>query len=674
MLTTSPEALRAYELEQEAKRSKQTVHERQPKGNNKRRASAQLVKENAKAPKYQRSVELLSMTVKEAYDEGALFPARLDENGLAIADDGKDDIELVLRRLFALHKLIGPASGGGSVATPASDVHDEEYRVERILKLEMGTTEPEYHVKWLGYGYDELTSEPVANVYDCKAFEVFSANFVQTHAAELTRVWHAEMQRQRALEAPDAANAAADIGDGAALAIAEQFDYYTLQTFLFQLCLFNEAGVNRKTKTYQCVLDKFQSIAAHHKYYVRRLRQLQAMHTWHESINSIDKSKNIRVENCVDFEVPPHDEFIYTNDRIAHDGIIIPDDPPVGCECSTVDGHCSGKSNCCPDQFDSKFAYTSKGLLRVPQGTPIFECNKRCSCSDSCPNRVVQKGRKQSLCIFKTANERGWGVRTDRLIAKGAYVSEYVGEIISAEETERRGKEYDARGRTYLFDLDFNEKDNPYTVDAAKYGNISRFMNHSCNPNVGVWAVWTDCLDLDLPRLCIFTLRAIKENEELTFDYMNCMNTNQNDDGIDQSVERSKSIGCAEVDSLHPSIDGDVSAGSIESASTAANRTADEGNGSYAEQNGSILTNDRTTDEGNGSITETSEEQKTAAVVNDAVSNSSIDGNVSPIRHDQSGLEPVEPNLSQQSSDAVAKVQAFECKCGADNCRKILFF
>ena len=37
----------------------------------------------------------------------------------------------------------------------------------------------------------------------------------------------------------------------------------------------------------------------------------------------------------------------------------------------------------------------------------------------------------------------------------------------------------DAEGRTYLFDLDFNMGDqNPYTVDAAFFGNVSHFINH----------------------------------------------------------------------------------------------------------------------------------------------------------------------------------------------------
>lgn len=38
----------------------------------------------------------------------------------------------------------------------------------------------------------------------------------------------------------------------------------------------------------------------------------------------------------------------------------------------------------------------------------------------------------------------------------------------------------DAQGCTYLFDLDYDKGDqNPYTIDAAKCGNVSHFINHS---------------------------------------------------------------------------------------------------------------------------------------------------------------------------------------------------
>lgn len=64
-------------------------------------------------------------------------------------------------------------------------------------------------------------------------------------------------------------------------------------------------------------------------------------------------------------------------------------------------------------------------------------------------------------------------------IEKNQLVTEYVGEAITQEEAEERGKIYDSCGQTYLFDLDFNEGECLYTLDAKKYGNISHFINHS---------------------------------------------------------------------------------------------------------------------------------------------------------------------------------------------------
>jgi SET domain-containing protein len=53
---------------------------------------------------------------------------------------------------------------------------------------------------------------------------------------------------------------------------------------------------------------------------------------------------------------------------------------------------------------------------------------------------------------------------------------------------------YDSTGLTYLFDLDFNEDSNPYTIDACRYGNIAHFINHSCDPNLAIYNVWINCL------------------------------------------------------------------------------------------------------------------------------------------------------------------------------------
>ncbi|NXX49380.1 SUV91 methyltransferase, partial [Tricholaema leucomelas] len=174
---------------------------------------------------------------------------------------------------------------------------------------------------------------------------------------------------------------------------------------------------------------------------------------------------------------------------------------------------------CCPGASRHKFAYTARGRLRLRAGLPIVECNSHCGCGGDCPNRVVQRGAPGGLrlCIFRTADGRGWGVRTLRSIRPNCFVMEYVGEIITTEEAERRGQEYDRQGATYLFDLDYVE--DVYTVDAARYGNISHFVNHSCEPNLQVFNVFIENLDPRLPRIALFSARHIRAGEELTFDY-----------------------------------------------------------------------------------------------------------------------------------------------------------
>ena len=107
------------------------------------------------------------------------------------------------------------------------------------------------------------------------------------------------------------------------------------------------------------------------------------------------------------------------------------------------------------------------------------------------------------LCIFRTANGRGWGVKTLETIRRNAFVIGCVGEIVTNEEAERRGVHYDAEGRTYLFDLDFNDADCAYSIDAAREGNISHFINHSVRPRLCYWLHRSACLH-DIVPLCGF--------------------------------------------------------------------------------------------------------------------------------------------------------------------------
>uniref|UniRef100_A0A287DBX5 SUV39H2 histone lysine methyltransferase n=1 Tax=Ictidomys tridecemlineatus TaxID=43179 RepID=A0A287DBX5_ICTTR len=119
------------------------------------------------------------------------------------------------------------------------------------------------------------------------------------------------------------------------------------------------------------------------------------------------------------------------------------------------------------------------------------------------------------------------------------YLCDYkVLKVITSEEAERRGQLYDNKGITYLFDLDYESDE--FTVDAARYGNVSHFVNHSCDPNLQVFNVFIDNLDTRLPRIALFSTRTINAGEELTFDYQMKGSGDVSSDSIDHSPAKKR--------------------------------------------------------------------------------------------------------------------------------------
>ncbi len=232
----------------------------------------------------------------------------------------------------------------------------------------------------------------------------------------------------------------------------------------------------------------------------------------------------LRMQNNRDFRVPP--EFTYVNHYVPGNGINIPKAPPLNYGCgreSTSKVHkCKRTRTCaCLKSFDSELAYNKDGLIdhgRAARG--IRECNKMCRCDDTCPNKVVQKGCPAKLLIFRTANGTGWGVKTLEFLPRGMFIGKYVGKVILWEEGESL-PEVEGRSR-YLFDIDHKKEHDghsKYTVDAFEYGNFTRFINHSCDPNLTVYNVWVDSISDDLHEIAFFTKRSIENGEELTFNY-----------------------------------------------------------------------------------------------------------------------------------------------------------
>ncbi|XP_050225202.1 histone-lysine N-methyltransferase, H3 lysine-9 specific SUVH5-like [Mercurialis annua] len=136
------------------------------------------------------------------------------------------------------------------------------------------------------------------------------------------------------------------------------------------------------------------------------------------------------------------------------------------------------------------------------------------------PDRSIQL----QLEVFKTVS-KGWGLRSRSYIRAGTFICEYVGTIVESKES------YSSSGSDeYLFDAgdDYDdrirntqavhEKEWGFTIDAGEYGNVGRFINHSCSSNLQVQNVLDGS---KFPHVMLYAKKDIAPQTELTYDY-NC--------------------------------------------------------------------------------------------------------------------------------------------------------
>ena len=81
--------------------------------------------------------------------------------------------------------------------------------------------------------------------------------------------------------------------------------------------------------------------------------------------------------------------------------------------------------------------------------------------------------RNHHLYIFKSPIH-GFGLFTSEIIQMGELILEYVGEIIRSTVADLR--EQDSLDINYMFRIGRDT-----IIDGQRFGNISRFLNHSCS-------------------------------------------------------------------------------------------------------------------------------------------------------------------------------------------------
>ena len=139
----------------------------------------------------------------------------------------------------------------------------------------------------------------------------------------------------------------------------------------------------------------------------------------------------------------------------------------------------------------------------------LQECPCSCAMGRRCGNQRFRL-RDYMPVDVRPVEGKGHGLFATSAGRKGTFVIEYVGEIVNGAEYERRIAAYANSDHFYFMTLASHD-----SIDATRKGNLSRFINHSCAPNMQTqkWEVrGMQCVGL-------FLTRDVEADEELTFDY-----------------------------------------------------------------------------------------------------------------------------------------------------------
>ncbi|XP_020519918.1 histone-lysine N-methyltransferase, H3 lysine-9 specific SUVH4 isoform X2 [Amborella trichopoda] len=234
--------------------------------------------------------------------------------------------------------------------------------------------------------------------------------------------------------------------------------------------------------------------------------------------------------------------FVYHKSLIVAKSVNLPPDAE-GCQC--IGGCVDFRICACAGLNGSEFPYVRRYGERLVQAKDVvFECGPNCRCGSSCVNRTSQRGLRYRLEVFRTPN-KGWAVRSLESIPSGAPICEYTGFLRQTDEIDNELE------NNYIFEIDClqtmkgidgrqrrfgdvsihspanlhkiedkkSEGHPEFCIDAGSTGNVARFINHSCEPNLFVQCVLSSHHDLKLARVMLFASDNIPPLQELTYDY-----------------------------------------------------------------------------------------------------------------------------------------------------------
>ena len=151
-------------------------------------------------------------------------------------------------------------------------------------------------------------------------------------------------------------------------------------------------------------------------------------------------------------------------------------------------------------------------LARGSDSGMRYECSDECACNlDDHECKQVHAGPRVALSIERFGPPRGLGVRVlEAVLEPGVFICEYVGE---------RHDQTTANAYTLNLVEHFGDRLQSHRVDGLNCRNVGPYINHACGEGGNCCVEAVRVRNAAVPHLCIFSRRAIKALEELTFSY-----------------------------------------------------------------------------------------------------------------------------------------------------------
>lgn len=292
-----------------------------------------------------------------------------------------------------------------------------QYEVERILDHDI--VNHLYLIKWKGYDHSFNTWEPIDHLQKDGTRDLVSHfRLMERSLSEVKKIAFKKLIWLNCLVEEISAPANQDAIlliklNGKCASEYKPRDLLLLKKELKRKCKNLEECINRhdfrfkytlqlnKTLKDLRIIDTFESFEKLQEFSTLRRGVFNSLKSWEARINlAILKEEGcapIEIENNVDLDLPPND-FNYISKCIPGPDVNISNEPVWYCDCKN--GCLPEWKTCCPSVNRSKIIYNQHGSLKNPNQLQIFECNSKCKCSSSCPNRVIQKGRQVRLCFL----------------------------------------------------------------------------------------------------------------------------------------------------------------------------------------------------------------------------------------------------------------------------------